>query len=121
MTKRGSMVSEETIPVRVVEQRGPSVVVEYAGGLKRCIIPAENVTSGGVDPQTLEDGIPYGIPWEQVLTLSATPQKLADKLRANGIWTREDLEANPTAAFGALQAVYGIDLAALYQAAYGGK
>lgn len=110
-----------TVPVRVIEQRGPSVVVEYGGGMKRCIIPAEEVTSGGVDPATLEMGAPYGIPWESVLTLSATPQQLADELRRNGIWTVADLESNPQAAFGAIQAVYGVDLAALYKAAYGGK
>lgn len=114
-------MTEDTvfIPVKIVEMRGESALVEW--NLKRAIIPASVIHDDlTVSQDELEMGIPYGIPWENI-TLTATSQALADHLRANGIWTREDLERNPSAAFGALQAVYGVDLAAIYQAAYGGK
>lgn len=106
------------IQVRVVEVRGPSAVVEFAGGLKRAIIPLEEIEEDSVSAETLELGVPYGAPWESLVQLKATPQQLADELRRNGIWTIEDLERNPRAAIGALQTVYGADLSALLLAAH---
>lgn len=41
----------------------------------------------------------------------------AGALRAAGIWTLADLRAHPKAAYGALQAAYGLDFAALIRAA----
>lgn len=120
-------VSEVKVRVKVVENRGPSVLVEYqekAGEkgekvtLKRCVVPFAAVDEDGkVDAGILELGVPYGIPWESVIVLSATPEALAEALRANGIWTYSDIEANPNAVLGAIQAVYGVDLGRLVQAA----
>src|SRR5512146_3595940 len=105
--------------VRVVEMRGPdTALVEWEDqGLHRALIPAGEIIEGAVSVETLSLGIPYGLPWEQLLTLSATPEALAAELRANGIWSLEDLEKNPRAAVGALQKVYGVDLSALLRAA----
>lgn len=106
------------VPVTVVNVRGKSALVEYRenGRLKRVIIPADQA-GPAVDPDTLEMGVPYGIPWEKRVTVTLTPEGLAECLRTAGLWTAEDLEANPQAALGALQAAYSIDLAAIYRAA----
>ncbi len=118
MAKEPVEVKVTLTQVRVIEKRGPACVVEYAGGLKRCIVPADEIVDGSVSVETLEAGAPYGLPWERLVTLSATPEKLAEALRANGIWTAEDLDNNVQAVLGALQAVYGVDLARLLQAAH---
>lgn len=108
------------ITVRLVEQRGPSAVVEYArpdGSPARAILPAGLVQDGAVEAGELELGIPYGLPWEEICQLAATPAALADALRRAGIWTLEDLRRSPKAAAGAIQAVYGLEFAALIRAA----
>lgn len=109
----------ETVEVVLVELRGQSAVVQR--DLVRRIVPAAELADGAVPLETWEMGVPYGVPWESILTLSATAQQLADELRRNGIWTFADLERNQAAAFGAIQAVYGLDLAKLIQAAHGYK
>jgi len=70
-----------------------------------------------LNAETLEAGIPYGLPWEEIVTLEATPEAFAAALRANGIWTKKDLEGNVRAVMGVLQSVYGLDLAHLLRAA----
>lgn len=111
------------LEVTVVERRGESALVEWqeGGRVHRAVIPAGDVEEGRVEREQLELGIPHGLPWETILTLSATPAALADALRRAGIWTLADLERNPRAAYGALQAVYGLDLAALIRAAHAYK
>lgn len=117
MPKDPVEVTQTMTRVRVVEQRGPAVVVEYAGGQKRAVVPAESLVDGCVSTETLDFGIPYGLPWEQLLQPAVTPETLAAALRAAGIWTLADIEHNPNAVLGALQAAYGVDLGALLQAA----
>lgn len=64
-----------------------------------------------------ERGIPYGVDFSALVTLSANSKNLDEELKRRGIWTVADLRANPLEVMGALQATYGIDLAALLQAA----
>jgi hypothetical protein len=125
MAKDPIEVKVRKFPVRVIEKRGPARLVEYktgAGNLARVVVPDDAIDDQGM---VLEDdlnlGIPHGLPWEQLIHLSATPAALAAHLRANGIWTLEDMEANPQAVFGAIQAVYGVDFGRLIQAAHNYK
>jgi hypothetical protein len=107
-------------PVTVIENRGPAVLVEYKkdGRLFRTIIPQEELINGQVDEYTLAAlGIPYGLPWEEMIKMKSTPERLAEELRIRGIWTIEDLRRNQPVLFGAIQAVYGLDLAGLINAA----
>lgn len=104
------------VQIRVVEVRGASALVEWVDStLRRAILPVPEENELSVEE--LELGVAYGAPWEKMVTFHASPEALANELRARGIWTREDLLKNQPAAFGALQAVYGIDLAALIRAA----
>jgi hypothetical protein len=100
---------------KTIQIVGRAALVEYEG--RRAWVP---VAEAG-NPEAMARGIPYGVDWERVIAqaggMQATPQALAGELRARGIWTAEDLQRNLSAARGAIQAVYGLDLATLVQAA----
>ena len=112
--------TNSAVPVTLIERRGAeAALVEWSadGDLKRAVIPSGEIQDGMVLSDVLEMGIPYGLAWENLVILQATPQALGKALRANGIWTYRDLERNQAAAFGVLQSIYGVDLAALIRAA----
>lgn len=106
----------ERVTLRMLSVLGQAALVEYAeaGRPVRVTIPvglvADDLTA---DPADLAQGAPYGIPWERAPLGHVTMERIADELRNAGIWTAEDLRTRPRAALGALQAAYGIDLAAL--------
>ena len=108
-------------PVRVVRVTGESALVEWLedGRLKRCVLPV-GLAGAEIDAETLGLGAPYGLPWEEIITLQATPETLADNLRRAGIWTLEDMRDSKKV-FGVIQATYGVDLGTLIQAANGYK
>lgn len=80
-------------PDMIVSESGKEIIVEEPGA-----------------------GIPYGMEWRHLVTLSATPTAVERELRRVGIWTVSDLRAKPNEARSALQAVYGYDMAALFNA-----
>jgi hypothetical protein len=108
----------KSIEVKTIREKGPVALVEWIApdGLKRGIVPIEAVAKGRVDRDELKCAIPYGEPWEELVTVSATPQKIAAELRRVGIWTKEDLEVRPNQAMSAIQAAYGCSLADLLRA-----
>lgn len=74
--------------VKVVKQHGKSALVEW----HRAYVPVERVIDDTCDDETLERGIPHGIPWEELIDVgSITPEAIACELRAHGLWTRADL------------------------------
>jgi hypothetical protein len=109
----------ERIPVTVVRRSGQAALVEFADAGKpaRVTLPEDLLEGDGAgctaDPAELAAGVPFGLPWEKATTGRVTPEKIAVALRNAGIWTAEDLKRQPRAAVGALQAAYGLDLAAL--------
>lgn len=107
--------------VKVLGKEGVSALVEWEenGDLQRVYIPVTAIKSGNtVHKSTLEAGIPYGLDWvEAIGEMRATPAEIARRLHAAGIWTAQDLFKNGNAALGAVQAAYGLDLAALMTAA----
>jgi hypothetical protein len=122
MRKKRMSEESKVYPARVVHIAGESALVEWQaeGKLRRCVLPV-GLAGAEIDAETLELGAPYGLPWEEIVTLQATPEALAENLRRAGIWTLADMARNGKAVFGALQATYGVDLAALIQAANGYK
>ena len=104
--------------VKVIQQKGQAALVEWIAedGLHRATIPASTIIKGQVSEDELSYGIVYGEPWEELITLSATPETIAAELRRCGIWTKEDLESRPTQALSAIQAAYGFGLADLLRA-----
>ena len=104
--------------VKVIQQKGQAALVEWIAedGAHRATIPASTIVKGQVASDELEYGIAYGEPWQELVTVSATPETIAAQLRRCGIWTREDLEARPNQALSAIQAAYGYGLADLLRA-----
>ncbi len=108
-----------TVNLKSITSTGNTALVEYSerGKLYRKYIPASEIKDEQVSVEVLETGTDYGLPWEEIITLSGTPETMAKYLRANGIWTLDDLTKHPNIAIGALQTVYQLDLAALITAA----
>ncbi len=111
----------EDIPAITIRGQGAARLVEFVqnGKRERRVVPAEAVQDGAISPESLADGIPYGIPWAKLIELSATPELLEANLHAAGIWTLEDLSApgGAQAAMGAIQKTYGLDLSNLIRLA----
>jgi len=111
----------DRIVVRLVRRNGQAALVEFADAGKpmRVTLPEDLLQDEGsrctADPADLAAGVPYGLAWEKATTGRVTAEKIAGALRNAGIWTAEDLKQQPRAAIGALQAAYGLDLAALME------
>lgn len=109
--------------VRLLSKQDGTALIELIidGNIRRGFVPEEVLQ----DDNTLDDAlislvVPYGLDWEFILENAigqVTPQRLAAELRRVGLWTLQDLRSNPQAAFGALQAVYGLDLSTLIRTA----
>ena len=87
----------KTVAVRVVARKDESALVEWEaeGDLCRAYVPASKVEADRCDEDTLAAGIPYGVPWEDLIDLSAlTPESIGVRLRRREIWTAADVERN---------------------------
>jgi hypothetical protein len=109
------------VQVRVIGsnlQASTLVELSVPGKLQRFVVPSSSVKDGLIDEEELEMGVPYGIPWETALPpLRVKVEDLAHELRLRDIWTAEDALRNPQAVYGALQAVYGVELSTILQTA----
>ena len=82
------------LPVRVVGQKGASILVEWldeGAMFRRAYVPADKVRDGSVASKELAKGIPYGLPWEKWIEITATPELVANALRRQGVWNWEDI------------------------------
>jgi hypothetical protein len=108
------------VTVRVVTQKGKSALVEWAegGDLRRAFVPADRVEGDRVDAETLEASIPYGVPWAELVDLSAaTPENFQAEMHRHGVWTVADLESKPKVIRRVTDIITGINLGALHGAA----
>jgi hypothetical protein len=103
--------------VTVLARKGRSVLVEWTDadiGVQRSYVPYDSVVDkeGVTFCELAELGIPFGVPWEllaqQLPPIDGTA--LQKELRRVGIWTREDLKANPSAALSAIQQVVSLSV-----------
>lgn len=107
--------------VRVVRRKNGLLLVEWQEGdlPKRAWVTPDMVLDDQESVAVVDNpsaGIPYGVEFWRLVEMAATPQDLDRELKRRGIWTAEDLRAHPNVVLSALQDVYGVDLAALYQA-----
>lgn len=103
--------------VKVIEQRKQATLVEWRDGkgLQRATIPAALITTNTLGESEapyaeLEQGIPYGEPWELLELGEVGAQKIANSLREHNVWTAKDARANVNRVRAALQHAYGDDL-----------
>lgn len=105
--------------VKVIKTEGKAVVVEAVlqGKVERRIVPEGRVSDGVISEQDFESGIDYGLPFDEFICAIDITGQLQVALHNADIWTLEDLYSKGRQAIGALQAVYGVELARIIQAA----
>lgn len=65
-----------------------------------------------------DGGIPYGVDWSRLIgNIIISSDDLDSELKRNGIWTTDDLRANPQSVFSAIQGATGVTLGLLINAA----
>lgn len=102
--------------MKTIKRAGQSTLVEWKddGRAQRTWVPVGLED----DEETVRMGIPYGVPWADILIPRAIfPEDLEAKLHERGIWTAEDAQANPQAIVGAIVELIGVDMAAVVKAA----
>ena len=85
---------EPRLPVRLVAHKDGSALVEWideAGMYRRVYVPLEKLDKGTVVSKDLAKGIPYGLPWEDYIEVTATPEHIANELRRMGVWCWQDI------------------------------
>lgn len=107
--------------VQIISRKSGLILVEWTdtdSNLRRNWVKPDMVKESGPSPEVDRParGIPHGMDFSRLITLSATSQHWNNALKRRGIWTIADLKARPQEALGALHDAYGIDLAAIYQA-----
>lgn len=108
--------------VQIISRKSGYVLVEWTdtdGRLRRAWIKPDMVWESGPLPRVdrPERGVPYGMDFSRMITLSADSKTFDNALKRRGIWTIADLRTRPQEALGALHEAYGVDLAALLHAA----
>ena len=119
MSEEGEVVETEIITVKVVEQRGPSVVVEWedAGSARRSVLPAPCVDDGQCALEDLRAGAPASIPWQDYFESTITAKRIAELMQSEGVWTMEDFGRRGQFALHAVQRIVKQDFYAMLRRA----
>ena len=102
---------EKVLPpvrVRTIHSEKKVVLVEWAesGKLRRAMLPVGSVELGTVAADILAQAMPYGQAWEDESFPTVDAEALANELRREGIWTKEDLLQKTHLARAAIQRAY---------------
>jgi hypothetical protein len=106
--------------VSVIAHNNKSTLVQWAvdGDVRRAYVPTNKVEKDKVDETVLKQGIPYGVPWEDVVEVRlVTSEDVGRAMRRANLWTVADLERNPQKAKKVLCQLSGIKLGTLRRAA----
>lgn len=106
--KRAPARRKKLIPVTVIAKTGKGAVVQWLekNDLKRVTIPRNKLEGDKVDAEILKAGVPYGLPWEELLLPEVTAKDLAKELRRHNVWTATDAQLNAVQVRAAVQSVY---------------
>ena len=109
----------KVVRVNVISRNHSGALVEFVEGqaVRRKTVAAAALDGEKIAQDDLDMGVPYGIPWADLVQATVTPATIEKALHNAGVWTLEDLISNPRRAIGALQSAYGLDIAALIRAA----
>jgi len=92
--KRGKKVV-----VQIMDRPNKDVVLvqwEDKDRTRRGFLPTQEVSDNKVTESALKCATPYGESWEELLEEpNVTKKSIAAEMRKHGIWTKEDLLANP--------------------------
>lgn len=111
--------------VKTIRQEDGLTLVQWRtddGQLRRSwvvssMIVQDSPTGKNVIVDRPERGIPFGDDLLQVVSFKANKQAFVDELHRRGVWTYADVASRVVDVQAALQAVYGVDLSAILNAA----
>jgi hypothetical protein len=114
--------NEQRLEVRLITRQKDLALIEWMEDeeARRSWLPAKEVAQwadGTFHATEPARGIPYGDDFLGSTKLQATANAVGKELRRRGIWTADDALSNAPAVFGALQTVYGLDVAGVLAAA----
>ena len=82
--------------VALVEHRQNGKVIRVAVPLRALSIAAKGGGIHEIDADVLDEGIPYGVPFEALIQeFTLTPEQIADELHKVDIWTPEEFFNKP--------------------------
>lgn len=117
--------------VKIIARKRSVVIVEWiepeedsAGTYRRAVLPLcelQAINGHTAEHANPDVGIPYGVPWEELLLQGGMPEAtahvIANELRRLGIWNLVNLQADAETARAAFQKAYGMDVQRLIAAA----
>lgn len=115
--------NSELVECVEIRQKNGVHLIEWkqGAGLRRAWVRGDQIVAreGKKVRVTLPNGgVPYGVDWSKLIgNITIAADDLCAELRRNGIWTTEDLRANPNAALSAIQGASGVTLGLLINAA----
>lgn len=95
--KEEKLKRRKLVKVRVIQRKGKSALVEWVVGddKQRAFVPATEIDKGKCDAEVIKAGMPYGVPWEQLVDLSGiTAEAVGKAMRKRNLWTATDIEQN---------------------------
>lgn len=109
--------------IRRIGPKSPTALIEWIDAqahTRRAYLPHRLLTdlqgehrSNEYDAAQPDAGAPYGVPFAQLLELTATAEAIEAALHQAGIWTADEIERDHLRALGAMQSVYAKDLIGL--------
>lgn len=110
--------------ISIIALHGAAALVEWhdAEGLHRATIPFDAIRTSSAgeydaDGRDLQQGIPFGEPFEHLEIGRVGAAAVARELHARGIWTAQDVQKNVAGVRAALLAAYSKDLETVLNAA----
>jgi len=95
--------------VNVIRKKGQAAVVEveFEDGSDWVVVPSHSLDESGgktyVSEEEIELAIPYGIPWDSLISnVTIRGEVIAKELKKMGIRTKEDFNSKPNEVRGAL-------------------
>lgn len=110
------------ISVEILQVRGNVVLLAWndAAGIHRAYVPSSQLEAAGeghqVELSELQAGVPYGECWEALPLGSVGADRVAQAIRAHGIWTKQEALAHLPQLRAAIQNAYAQDLQVLLRA-----
>lgn len=108
-----------TISIKIIQSGGQSSLVEWYDpdrGMLRAYVPTPELSNGKCSRDVLDAGIPYGIPWSEIVSVFLSPETIQRELRRIGIWDEDDLLKKASQVIGAVNRATGINFATLKNA-----
>lgn len=101
----------DQVQTKVINRQNRLLLVEWTdGATHRAWVTPDMVVDDTGRVATIEHpqgGIPYGVDWSALLSGTISADEIKTRLYGSGIWTVEDLQAQPKVALGVIQAVAG--------------